>query len=110
MLKSGRNRVYAPFSKKKNDTTHSEEIMKSEAKDFLKYQFNVGRKDQQIRLAASIGIMIIAAIEENGVLMLVGLLVAVLAVIQWCPGYSFLGKDTTRKGEKPLVCFKRNSH
>ena len=42
--------------------------MSVELKDLLKREYNVGRKDQQIRLAASIGIMVIAAIEENGIL------------------------------------------
>ena len=77
--------------------------MSVELKDIFRCEFNVGRKDQQIRLAASLGIMIIAALEENGVLMLVGVLVAVLALVQWCPAYTFLGKSTVHKGEKRLL-------
>ena len=77
--------------------------MSVELKDLLKREYNVGRKDQQIRLAASIGIMVIAAIEENGILMLIGLGVAALAVMQWCPAYTFLGKSSVEKGEKPPI-------
>ena len=77
--------------------------MSNELKDLLNREFNVGRKDQQIRLAASIGIMVIAGIEENGVLMLIGVGVAALALMQWCPAYTFLGKSTVKKGEKPPI-------
>ena len=77
--------------------------MNVDLKDVLRCEFNVGRKDQQIRLAASLGIMIIAALEENGILMLVGVLVAGLALVQWCPAYTFLGKSTVQKGEKRLL-------
>jgi hypothetical protein len=64
-------------------------------------QFNVGTKDQQIRLGAGVAIMILASIMENGILMLLGLLVAVLAVLKWCPAYSALGKTTVEPGDKP---------
>lgn len=77
--------------------------MSIEPKDLLKREFNIGRKDQQIRLAVSLGIMIIAGIEENGILMLIGVLVAALAFMQWCPAYVFLGKNTVQKGEKPPI-------
>lgn len=60
-------------------------------------QFNVGTKDQQIRLGAGVAIMILASIMENGILMLLGL----LAVLKWCPAYSALGKTTVEPGDKP---------
>ena len=84
---------------------HSERrrIMSNDLKDLVKREFNVGRKDQQIRLAASILIMVIAGIESNGVLMLIGVGVAALALLQWCPAYNFLGKSTVQKGEKPPI-------
>ena len=75
--------------------------MSVELKDILKREYNVGRKDQQYRLAASVGIMVIAALEQNGILMLIGIAVAVLAFLQWCPVYTFLEKNTVQKGEKP---------
>ena len=66
-----------------------------------KREFNVGNKDQQMRLAGAAGIMIIAAIIENGVLMLLGLGVAALALLKWCPVYPGTGKTTVTKGESP---------
>jgi hypothetical protein len=45
--------------------------------------------------------MILASIMENGILMLLGLLVAVLAVLKWCPAYSAIGKSTVEPGDKP---------
>lgn len=67
----------------------------------LKREFNVGTKDQQYRIAAGIGIMAIAAAGENGLLMLIGVGVVVLAVMKWCPAYSLSGKSTVQKGDKP---------
>jgi hypothetical protein len=75
----------------------------SELKAILKREFNVGRKDQQYRLAASVGVMVIAALEQNGILMLIGIAIAVLALLQWCPAYTFLEKNTVGKGEKPPI-------
>ena len=66
-----------------------------------KREFNVGNKDQQMRLAGAVGIMIIAAIIENGVLMILGICVAALAFLKWCPIYSGMAKSTVTKGEKP---------
>jgi hypothetical protein len=67
----------------------------------LKREFNVGKKDQQVRLGAGVGIMILASILENGLLMLLGLVVAALAVMKWCPVYSAMGKSTVEPGDKP---------
>lgn len=69
----------------------------------LKREFNVGKKDQQIRLGAGLGIMVVAALLENGILMLLGLLVAVLAVMKWCPAYSAMGKSTVGPDDKPPI-------
>ena len=69
----------------------------------LKREFNVGKKDQQIRLGAGLGIMVVAALLENGILMLLGLLVAVLAVMKWCPAYSAMGKSTVGPEDKPPI-------
>ena len=77
--------------------------MSVELKNLLKRKFNVGRKDQQYRLAASVGIMVIAAVEQNGILMLIGVAVAALAILQWCPTYNYLEKNTVEKGEKPPI-------
>lgn len=77
--------------------------MSLELKDLLTRKFNVGRKDQQYRLAASVGIMVIAAVEQNGILMLIGVAVAALALLQWCPAYNYLEKSTVEKGEKPPI-------
>jgi hypothetical protein len=74
-----------------------------ELKNLLERKFNVGRKDQQYRLAASVGIMVIAAVEQNGILMLIGVAVAALALLQWCPVYNYLEKNTVEKGEKPPI-------
>jgi len=64
-------------------------------------EFNVGTKDQKIRLGVGIGLLVIASIIESGVLMLLGLLVAVTGGIKWCPAYSVLGKNTVEPGDKP---------
>lgn len=69
----------------------------------LKREFNVGKKDQQIRLGAGLGIMVVAALLENGILMLLGLLIAVLAVMKWCPAYSAMGKSTVGPEDKPPI-------
>ena len=69
----------------------------------LKREFNIGKKDQQIRLGVGVGLMILASIMESGLLMLAGLVVATMAVLKWCPAYSLLGRSTVGPEDKPPV-------
>lgn len=66
-------------------------------------EYNVGTKDQKIRLGAGVAVMILASLMENGILMLLGLLVTVLAVLKWCPAYSAMGKSTVEPDDMPPV-------
>jgi hypothetical protein len=77
--------------------------MSFDIKRMLKREFNVGKKDQQIRLAAGVGLMIVASIMESGLLMLLGLIVATLALLKWCPAYSAMGRSTVGPDDKPPV-------
>ena len=75
--------------------------MSFDIKKALKREFNVGRKDFQIRLGAGLAVMIAASLIESGLLMLAGILVIVTGVMRWCPAYSVLGKSTVEEGEIP---------
>jgi len=75
--------------------------MSFDVKRMLKREFNVGKKDQQIRLGAGVGVMVIASMIESGVLMLLGLIVMVTGLIKWCPAYSAMGKTTVQEGDTP---------
>jgi len=75
--------------------------MSFDIKRMFQREFNVGAKDQQIRLAAGVGLMVLASIMESGLLMLLGLIVATLALLKWCPAYSAMGKSTVAPEDKP---------
>ncbi len=77
--------------------------MSFDIKRLCKREFNVGTKDQKIRLGAGVGIMIFASIIESGILMLAGLLVAGLALLKWCPAYTAMGKTTVEPGDQPPI-------
>ncbi|MFM8444332.1 MAG: DUF2892 domain-containing protein [Methylococcus sp.] len=69
----------------------------------FKREFNIGERDQQIRLAVGVGLMVVASIMESGLLMLLGLVVATLALLKWCPAYSAIGKSTVGPEDKPPI-------
>ena len=75
--------------------------MSFDVKKLLKREFNVGTRDQQIRLGVGVGLMILASVLENGLIMLLGLVVVILAFLKWCPAYSAMGKSTVEPGAKP---------
>jgi len=48
-----------------------------------------------------VGLMVVASIMESGLMMLLGLIVATLALLKWCPAYSAMGKSTVAPEDKP---------
>ena len=77
--------------------------MSFDLSQLTKREFNVGTRDQKIRLGAAAGVMLVASILESGLLMLIGVAVAVLALMKWCPAYSTMGKSTVEAGDKPPI-------
>ncbi len=73
--------------------------MSFDFKRMMQRECNIGKKDQQIRLGAGVGLLVLSWMIDSPILMLVGLVLVVTAVMRWCPVYSGLGKSTVCPAE-----------
>ncbi len=67
----------------------------------LKREFNVGKKDEQIRLGVGVAMLVLAWMLDSVLFIVVGLLLIVTSTLRWCPAYSGLGKSTVESGDEP---------
>jgi hypothetical protein len=65
----------------------------------LKREVNVGKKDQQLRLGAGVGLLVVAWMIDTPLLMLLAIILIATAVTRWCPAYSGMGKSTVGPGD-----------
>jgi hypothetical protein len=65
----------------------------------LQREINVGKKDQQLRLGAGVGLLVVAWMINTPLLMLLAIILIATAVMRWCPAYSGMGKSTVEPGD-----------
>ena len=64
----------------------------------IKFEHNVGEKDQKIRYGIGIGLVFISLFVANVFLLLLGIVLIVSAYLSWCPAYSGLAINTCSNG------------
>lgn len=64
----------------------------------IKYEKNVGSKDQQIRYATGCLILLVALFKGNVFLLLLGIILVASGYTTWCPVLSGLDKNTLDNG------------
>jgi hypothetical protein len=62
----------------------------------LQREINVGKKDQQLRLGAGVGLLVVAWMINTPLL---AIILIATAVMRWCPAYSGMGKSTVEPGD-----------
>ena len=60
----------------------------------IKFEHNVGEKDQKIRYGIGIVFVLISLFNANVFLLLLGVVLIVSAYLTWCPAYSGLAMNT----------------
>ncbi len=60
----------------------------------IKFEHNLGDKDQKIRYGFGIGFVFISLFIANVFLLLSGILLIGSAYLSWCPAYSGMAKNT----------------
>jgi len=68
--------------------------MKFDIKKAMKFEKNVGKKDQQIPYGAGAVSLVIAMIYGSSLFLLLGIVLVGSAYLTWCPAMSGLGKNT----------------
>lgn len=61
----------------------------------MKFEKNVGKKDQQIRYAVGSVSLLIAMIKGNIFFLFLGIILLGSAYLTWCPVMSGMGKNTS---------------
>ena len=60
----------------------------------IKFEHNLGEKDQKIRYGIGIGLVLISLFIANVIFLLVGIALIGSAYLSWCPAYSGLAMNT----------------
>ncbi len=60
----------------------------------IKFEHNVGEKDQKIRYGIGTGFVCISLFTANAFLLLFGIALIGSAYLSWCPAYSGLAMNT----------------
>jgi len=68
--------------------------MSFDVKRMVKFEHNVGSKDQKIRYAVGIVALLLAIFKGNIFLLVLGIILVGSAYLTWCPILSGLGKNT----------------
>ena len=68
----------------------------------IKFEHNVGEKDQKIRYGIGIGFVLISLIIANVFLLLLGIVLIGSAYLSWCPAYSGLAMNTCSDGANEI--------
>ena len=64
----------------------------------IKFEHNVGEKDQKIRYGIGIGFVLISLFIANLFLLSLGIALILSAYLTWCPAYSGLSMNTCSNG------------
>lgn len=67
----------------------------------VKYEVNIGSRDQQIRYGAGIATLVISLFMGDVFLLIIGCALVASAYVRWCPAYSGLGHNTLQEEKKP---------
>gem|GEM_PF-212457 len=68
--------------------------MSFDVKRMVKFEHNVGSKDQKIRYAVGVVALLLAIFKGNIFLLVLGIILVGSAYLTWCPILSGLGKNT----------------
>lgn len=68
--------------------------MNFDFKRMLKYERNVGDKDQKIRYGVGAFLILVSLFLGNVILLLLGIILLASGYTRWCPIYSGMGRST----------------
>ncbi len=74
--------------------------MSFDYKRLIKFEHNIGGKEQKIRLAVGGALLVISVFTAKIILLLVGVVLVATGYMSWCPAYSGFDMNSCSAEEK----------